>query len=147
MTTSIMQVARTLGGIANWSLSNLEMQKIAYIAEMIHLGRTGVPLIWEDWQAWDYGPVQPDLYHKAKVYGNSSVRDIFSAAPLSPATSEYRAIQDAYDSMQKMTPGQMVAVTHRPGGAWATHYRPNRRGVGIPKHDIKAEYATLINEH
>jgi uncharacterized phage-associated protein len=146
MAASIMQVARTLGQVANWSLSNLEMQKISYIAEMLHLGRTGAPLIREDWQAWDYGPVQPDLYHKAKVYGTAPVRDIFMAPSLSAGTSEHKAIVDAYDAMKSMNPGRMVAVTHRPGGAWATNYRAGRKGVTIPKYQIRAEYGTLITE-
>lgn len=146
MAASIMQVARTLGGVSGWTLSNLEMQKIAYIAEMLHLGRRNSPLIYEDWQAWDYGPVQPELYHKAKVYGTSPVRDIFHAPPLSPESSGYKAIVDAYDLMKNMNPGRMVAVTHRPGGAWANSYRAGRKGVTIPKSEIEREYGTLINE-
>lgn len=147
MTSSIMSVARTLGQLSGWSLSNLQMQKVAYIAEMMYLGRTGgVPLIFENWQAWDYGPVQPDLYHKAKVYGTSPVRDIFHAQSLPPGSTEWKAVSDAYNAMRQMTAGQMVAVTHRPGGAWATHYRAGRRGIPIPKSDIRQEYGTLIND-
>lgn len=146
MTASIISVARTLGQISNWSLTNLQMQKIAYIAEMMHLGRNGVPLTYEDWQAWDYGPVQPELYHKAKVYGNSPVRDIFAAPILINGFSDYQAVYDAYSAMQRMSAGQMVAVTHRPNGAWANHYRAGRKGSIIPKHDIRREYGTLIND-
>lgn len=146
MPASIMQVARTLGQIADWSLSNLEMQKIAYIAEMLHLGREGSPLIREDWQAWDYGPVQPQLYHKAKVYGTAPVRDIFLQPSLHPGNSEHKAVKDAYKLMRNMNPGRMVAVTHRPGGAWANNYRAGRKGVIIPKSEIRDEYGTLINE-
>lgn len=146
MPATIMQVARTLGQLSNWSLSNLEMQKIAYIAEMMHLGRTGAPLTDGDWQAWDYGPVQPVLYHKAKVYGTSPVRDIFQVPTLPEGTAMHKAIQNAYRAMCKMTPGQMVAVTHRPHGAWAKHYHAGRRGISIPKSAIQAEYGTLIND-
>ena len=146
MTASIISVARTLGHISGWSLSNLQMQKIAYIAEMMHLGRTGFPLTYEDWQAWDYGPVQPELYHKAKVYGTSAVKDIFAATPLMPGSTEYRAANDAYEAMRGFSAGQMVAVTHKPNGAWANHYRSGRRGMVIPKYDIHREYETLIND-
>jgi len=141
-----MQVARTLGQLSGWSLSNLEMQKIAYIAEMLHLGRNGVPLIAEEWQAWDYGPVQPDLYHRLKVYGNGKVRDIFAAPPLMPNSSALKSVEDAYSLMRNMRPGQMVNVTHRGGGAWANFYQAGRRGVTIPKSEIRREYSTLIND-
>lgn len=146
MPASVMQVARTLGQAANWSLSNLEMQKIIYIAEMLHLGRTGAPLLKDEWQAWDYGPVQPDLYHKAKVYGTAPVRDIFLSPPLPPGNSEHKAIVDAYKLMKNLTPGRMVSVTHRPTGAWARNYKAGRKGVRIPKAEIRAEYGSLINE-
>lgn len=146
MAASIMSVARTLGQLSGWSLSNLQMQKIAYIAEMMHLGRTGAPLIAEDWQAWDYGPVQPELYHKAKVYGTSPVRDIFMHPSLPAGSAEFKAVSDALNAMRSMSPGQMVAVTHRPGGAWASHYRSGKRGITIPKWDIWREYGTLIND-
>lgn len=146
MSAFVPQVARTLGQLSNWSLSNLQLQKIAYIAEMIHLGRHGTPLLREQWQAWDYGPVQPDLYHKAKVYGTAPVKDIFHLPPLRPETSEFKAVQDAYKLMADLTPGQMVAATHQTGGAWANHYKAGHKGVVIPKEDIRREYATLIND-
>ena len=146
MAASIMQVARTLGSLSGWSLSNLELQKMAYISEMLHLGRFGVPLIDEEWQAWDYGPVQPDLYHKVKAYGNSPVRDVFTMPSLVEGTSEHNSVRETHNLMRSMRPGQMVNVTHQAGGAWANNYQTGLRGVRIPKEQIRAEYATLIND-
>jgi uncharacterized phage-associated protein len=144
MAASIMQVAKTLGRLSNWSLSNLEMQKIAFIAEMLHLGREDTPLINEDWQAWSYGPVQPDLYHRAKIFGADPVRDIFVEPILAPHGSRSRAVHDAFNLMQNLTPGQMINITHQPGGAWATNYRQGSKNKIIPKPAIRAEYETLI---
>lgn len=144
MTASIMQVARTLGQLSGWSLSNLEMQKIGFIAEMLHLGRTGAPLINEQWQAWDYGPVQPDLYHQAKVFGADPVKDIFFSTFLQSGSSHEKAVIDAYTAMKDLRPGQMVNITHQKNGAWATHYVPGKKGRVIPKAAIAAEYGTLI---
>ena len=141
-----MRVARTLGHISGWTLSNLEMQKICYIAEMLYLGREDAPLIVEDWQAWANGPVQPDLYHKAKVFGVDPVRDIFREPGLSEVGDRYKAVSDAYDIMGNFNPGQMVGVTHRRNGAWAQYYRSGLKGVKIPKSAIRAEYSTLIND-
>lgn len=143
---SIMQVARTLGHVSGWSLSNLEMNKIGFIAEMLHLGRTDAPLINEQWQAWSYGPVQPELYHKAKVFGADPVRDIFLSALLMPNSSEEKAVRDAYTMMKDLRPGQMINITHQPDGAWARSYAPGTKGRPIPKSAIKAEYYTLIKD-
>ncbi len=146
MSVSIMQVAKTLGQLSDWSLSNLEMQKIAFIAEMLHLGREDASLIREDWQAWSYGPVQADLYHKAKIFGADQVRDIFIASPLNPQGTRAKALRDAYDLMKRLTPGQMINVTHQPNGAWASTYRAGSKNSVISKKAIKAEYETLITD-
>jgi uncharacterized phage-associated protein len=148
MSVSILQVAKTIGELSGWSKSNLELQKIAYVAEMIYLGRTGLPLTSGNFQAWDRGPVNPELYHWAKLYGASSVRpDVFRhVAPLQEESEEFRAVRDAYNAMKGLSPWQMVAATHQKGGAWASCYQPGVRGVVIPKDRIAAEYNVRITE-
>jgi len=43
--------ARTICELRDWSVSNLELQKILYFAQMIHLGETdGHPLIGENFE-------------------------------------------------------------------------------------------------
>jgi uncharacterized phage-associated protein len=148
MAVSVLQVARTIGDLSGWNLSNLEMQKIAFIAEMLHLGRTGAPLTEGDFQAWDRGPVHPDLYHWAKMYGSSKLPPTAfrHVAPLSPVTPAYKAVKDAYESMKGMSPWRMVDLTHQADGAWASCYVPGRRGTIIPKHKIAREYGVRVTE-
>jgi uncharacterized phage-associated protein len=146
MTASIMQVARTLGQLSSWSLSNLEMQKIAFIAEMLHLGRTNAPLIDEQWQAWSYGPVQPDLYHHVKMFGAEPVKDIFFNAPLPDGSTHEKAVRDAYGLMKNFKSGQMINITHQKNGAWANSYKSGIKNSVIPKSAIRAEYDTLIRD-
>ena len=146
MSVSIMRVARTIGNLGRWSLSNFGLQKIAFIAEVIYLGRTNEPLVDEDWRAWMYGPVQPKLYHQAKIFGHNRVPDIFVADLLDINSAEGRAINDTYDMMKVFTPEQMLDMTCQPGGAWERNYDSEMRGKLIPKSDIRAEYATLIIE-
>ncbi len=148
MAVSVLQVARTIGDLSGWRLSNLALQKIAYVAEMIHLGRTGQPLSTSDFQAWDRGPVSPELYHWAKMYGSSPVKpDIFQrVSPLPPHSGEYSAVASAYDAMKDLSPWQMVDVTHQSDGAWAEYYQAGRKGVVIPKHRIAQEYHVRITE-
>jgi len=45
---------------------------------MFRLGRTGsIPLVNGRFEAWDYGPVNPELYQRLKIYDAASVRNIF----------------------------------------------------------------------
>mgnify|MGYP006283548483 CR=1 FL=1 len=77
MTVSVLSAAKRLAARSGWTLSNLELQKILYLAHMVHLGRTdGAPLVHGLFEAWDYGPVHPDLYHRVKIFGSSPVKNI-----------------------------------------------------------------------
>lgn len=145
MAASIMQVARRLGQLSGWTLSNLKMQKIGFIAEMLHLGREREPLINEQWQAWSYGPVQPDLYHQVKMFGADPVRDIFYAPAITSGTRG-KAIEDAYEIMKDLSPSEMINTTHQSDGAWAKSYSSNIRNAVIPKAAILEEYNSLIVE-
>lgn len=145
MAVSILSVARTLGRISGWSLSNLELQKMSYMAEMIHLGKTGgSELCREDFEAWDNGPVVPLLYRTAKSFGSKPVRDVFPTSYLVPGTSEYDSVATGYNLLKDKNPGQMVAITHRRDGAWAKRYRPGAKGIVIPKSLILEEYRTRM---
>lgn len=141
MAVSVLSVARTLGRLSGWSLSNLELQKMAYMAEMVHLGRTnGRPLITEEFEAWANGPVVPLLYHTVKSFGSGPVRDVFRTPGVSVDDQAYLAVEGAYEMLRDKNPGQMVAITHWRNGAWARRYRPGAKGVIIPKSLILEEY-------
>ena len=121
-------------------MSNLELQKILYLAHMFHLGRTGQPLVFERFEAWDYGPVIPDLYHRVKGFGNGPVRNVFHWVPAVPPGPEYDTIRESADATRHTSPSRLVAITHWDRGAWAQCYRPGVAGISIPNDLIAAEY-------
>ncbi|TVR79087.1 MAG: DUF4065 domain-containing protein [Rhodospirillales bacterium] len=127
-------------------MSNLQFNKILYIAHMVHLGPHGVPLVDGRFEAWDYGPVHPTLYHHAKVFGSSPVGNIFHSVGEIPPGPEAETLDAALESLRNARPGQLVAMTHRGDGAWARHYVPRQRNTIIPDADILAEYRTLVPE-
>ena len=55
------------------SLSNLKLQKLVYYAQGFHLALYDKPLISEMIQAWEHGPVIPELYHSYKIYGSQPI--------------------------------------------------------------------------
>ncbi|WP_158922985.1 type II toxin-antitoxin system antitoxin SocA domain-containing protein [Acidisphaera sp. S103] len=77
MAISTASAAATACKLRNRQLSNLALQKVLYIAHMVHLGRCKDPLVDERFQAWDYGPVLPSLYRPVRMFGSEPVRDIF----------------------------------------------------------------------
>ena len=108
---------------------------------MFYMGRNnGDPLVHGLFEAWDYGPVHPKLYAKARVYGSDPVHDIFSGVSRISGTPEGDILTEAYDALGDTRPGQLVNITHAPGGAWDKNYIPGARRIVIPNDDILREY-------
>jgi len=143
MAVNILAAAKRVAERSGWSLSNLELQKILYLAHMFHLGRTGEPLVYGNFEAWDYGPVHPTLYHHAKMFGSSPVENIFHSVPAIPDGPEAEILDEATQGLSGASPGRLVAATHRIGGAWEKNYVPGTRNVIIPNADILGEYKVL----
>jgi len=51
----------------------MKLQKLVYYAHGWWFGATGEPLIEEQIEAWQYGPVVPSLYEATKNFGNQSI--------------------------------------------------------------------------
>lgn len=148
MTISVLSAAKHLAKRSGWTLSNLELQKILYLAHMFHLGRNnGEPLVRGLFEAWEYGPVHPDLYRKAKIFGSDPVENVFHGIAEIGVGSEQAILDEAYDSLGNAGPGKLVNATHRKGGAWETNYIPGVRHCVIPNEDILREYQGLDDVH
>src|SRR5690606_34271187 len=129
---SVLVAARTLGELSAWQLTNLQIQKVLYIAQMLHLGRTGEPLFSDRFEAWELGPVVPRLYRALKGYRSNVVAGIDAPSVFAFGTSPAFAIDDAFVMTQHMSAGQLVTFTHRPGGAWDLNFRQGEKGCIIP---------------
>jgi len=136
----VLVVAKRMGAQSGWRLTNLAMQKLAYIAHMVHLASfDGEPLVFGQFEAWDLGPVHPQLYRALRRFGSSPVKDIFQSLPdmeEGPATK----IVDSVVKHLSGSTSRLVAITHWEKGAWAKHYIPNFKGIEIPDEDILQEY-------
>jgi uncharacterized phage-associated protein len=133
--------ARYVCASGDWGVTNLALQKILYLAHMVHLGRTGQRLIDGEFEAWDYGPVNPDLYRAVRIFGDKPIQNVFFGAPRIFGSPEEETLRDACEHLLKKSPSELVAMTHRQNGAWAKNYVPGIRSVAIPDADIIAEYA------
>jgi uncharacterized phage-associated protein len=136
---SPMTAARRICAGRGWGVTNLELQKMLYLGQLLHLGEHGERLLNGEFEAWDYGPVQPIVYREARIYGSAPIRflpgSIAEADPAREAT-----LKQVIEQLSKMSAGQLVSITHWNEGAWANNYRPGLKGVVIPDRDIIEEY-------
>ena len=140
MAISVTCAAKRMCERSGWSISNLALQKILYLAHMYHLGEHNAPLISGHFEAWDYGPVQPIIYHKLKIFGASPVRNIFRSVRDIEDGSEREMLDAAVEQLANAALGKLVTLTHWEKGAWAKNYIPGVRSIEIPDEDIKQEY-------
>jgi uncharacterized phage-associated protein len=140
MTARLDSVAKFICEESGWRVSNLALQKLAYLAQVDHFARFGLPLVDTTFEAWDLGPVSPDLYHKVKIFGSRPVRDVFyNARNFREDDERRRTLKRICKKYLGKRPGELVEISHWDFGAWAKKYEPNFRGIAITDDDIKYE--------
>ena len=139
MTVSVLSAAKRLGETSGWILTNLHMQKMCYIAHMSYLGKTNEPLVSGDFEAWDYGPVHPELYHFLKGFGRYPVKaSAFVSIDSIPEDCLECKYLDA--AVEQLDRHKLIQITHWKRGAWSKVYlSPVENGI-ITKSDILNEY-------
>lgn len=141
---STFRAAKTICDLKGWRVSNLPLQKLLYLSHLIHLGTVGEPLVSREFEAWNLGPVEPDLYHKLKAYGAHQIEDIFGVPAYEPGSPERNSIEKVMRDVGTASAAKLVAITHWKGGAWALHYRPNIQGIRIPHAAVAEEYQRIV---
>jgi uncharacterized phage-associated protein len=129
---------------SGWTVSNLPLQKMLYLADMNFVGKYGGRLISEDFEAWDYGPVLPSVYHQVKAFGSKPVPNVFWGVGNIVGTPEASMLDSAWESLRTFSPGQLVEATHWHDGAWAKRYVPGAKGIKIATGDMVDEYQRRV---
>ena len=140
---------------ANQIISPLKLQKLIAFAHGWHLALYGEPLIDEEVQAWDYGPVVASVYHEFKNFGSGPITrlatdinpDNFELyTPRVPLTDKRTIplIAKIWEIYGKYSAIQLANLTHEPDSAWSkVRAKPENnamRSVGIPNDWIKEEF-------
>lgn len=55
-------------------INGMYLQKLLFIANGLHLAKTGRPLLTEPIEVWQYGPVVKNVFEEYKKYGNKEIR-------------------------------------------------------------------------
>ena len=143
-------VARLIFEVANRSerpLTPLELVKLTYLSHGWHLAFTGEPLVSETVQAWQYGPVYPELYHAIKHFRASPVMNVPKAGTEVFGTPEMsdvsvQIVESVFNAYKSLNGVQLSALTHQQGTPWDKTWDGARNKM-IPNELIKAHFDEL----
>jgi uncharacterized phage-associated protein len=94
-------------------MTNLKLQKLLYYAQGFHLALYEKPLFSEQIEAWQYGPVVPEVYHLYKPFKSNALPhpDDFNLDHYDPETREL--LDEVYDVYGQYTAPTLARLTHQ----------------------------------
>jgi uncharacterized phage-associated protein len=146
----------------NKALTQMQLQKLVYIAHGWNLAINGEPLTCDPPEAWEYGPVYKELRKALRNYGRDAVSreikyedyvpGIFEDDPDDSAiaalsASEKAVIDRVYRDYGKYHAFQLSALTHREGTPWTSVYDGGRgKSEEIPAAMIRKHFVELATK-
>ncbi|MFC5586533.1 Panacea domain-containing protein [Nitratireductor kimnyeongensis] len=135
--------------IANWfvarskrdgkRLSIMSLLKLTYIAHGWHLETQNAPLFLNRIEAWQYGPVIPDVYRAFRNQGINVTHPIpVSEAPIEPSDEKF--LDEIYTKYGKLDAFTLSDLTHIQGGPWDIATKTGGYYAPIPDELIKQHY-------
>ena len=100
----------------NQPVSNLQLQKILYNIQKFYLYEFNVPFFVDDIEAWQFGPVVPNVYYHYCGYGAMPITNEVEAPVFN--IRDIVIINNIVETKRCLSPWVLVAESHRPGGAW-----------------------------
>lgn len=126
-------------------ISNLKLQKLVYYAQAYHLALYGEPLFRDRIEAWEHGPVVPELYHAYKEYGagNIPAPHDFDAAEYHDETADL--LDEVYDVFGQYSAWKLRNMTHeeRP---WIEAYEGGEGNRVISHNSMREFYRDYVTE-
>lgn len=93
-------------------LTNLKLQKLLFYTQVFAIKRTGNVLFDDAIEAWDYGPVVPDVYREYKSYGRN-VLDILNPNLLFEPADKKIIIDEVIKDKGRFTGITLMEMTHQ----------------------------------
>lgn len=101
-------------------LTNLKLQKLLYYEQGFHLAYFGTQLFEENIEAWQYGPVVPDVYNYFKKYGKNVIEPEECGIQISDK-EECALFDEVYSVYGKYSAFGLMNMTHSESPWASTH--------------------------
>ena len=132
-------------------ITQMKLQKIVYFAHGLYLASHNEPLIKENFQAWKFGPVVPDIYHTYKFYGSTPITDTdwVLKKDFHPELVDNEAkevIEDTWEALKDANTIQLSNWTHQKGSPWANHFIQGVNDITIPNEEIGKYFEQFLTK-
>lgn len=127
----------------NDTLTPMQVLKLVFIAHGWTLGLLGRPLIRDEVEAWQYGPVIPALYRAVSRFRSQPVEGPLPAPNQALPIDERGIVDQVYDIYGQRSGPALSRLTHLPNSPWSLTYKPGSFGLVISNDLIEDHYARL----
>jgi uncharacterized phage-associated protein len=137
---------------AGKKLTPMQLIKLVYLANAWSLALLGRALITDDVQAWQYGPVIPNVYRAFNRFGSAPITDyakqLFTDLeyPADLDQDEQKVVHAVVNSYGHMHAFQLSAKMHEPGTPWTKTYNEKGPYSVIPTSLIKEHFIELKSQ-
>jgi uncharacterized phage-associated protein/Zn-dependent peptidase ImmA (M78 family) len=126
--TPALEVAKYL--VASLRMDNLKLQKLLYYSQAVHLVlHDKTRLFPESIEAWDHGPVVPQVYRKYKKYEFNTIP--YQGEDYVLPQDGIKSIDFVIDTFGSMSGRELINQTHHEW-PWRNAYSPSRPSRIIP---------------
>ena len=115
------------------SIGHVKLQKMVYIAYGWCWALLGRELFEDEIQAWEFGPVIPNVYYAFKNQGLEITNLVGEPENLNEGVNE--VLEAVYKAYVDKESDRIIAITHAPGTPWSLVY-DGTKNKGIPKGTI-----------
>lgn len=141
-------------------LYHTKLIKMLYLIDEKAIKDSGVPITWLDYKVWQYGPVDPAIFHIKDNFGeyvsaivNSEYNGVYTTIikPLRKfddgELSDYDLdiINEVIEECKDKKACELVHITHKPGSPWDIAKKRNELDFSIANiSDAKVDMGVLI---
>ncbi|KAF1682399.1 Panacea domain-containing protein [Veillonella sp. R32] len=119
-------------------MTNLRLNKLLYFAQAASFKKLGYPLIEESFEAWQFGPVLPEVYETYKHFGRNGIQsEPFDRSKLN--RKEQLFLIDVLRTYNAISTSALVKMSHESDGPWSKSYKFNKHEI-IANEAIKSYF-------
>lgn len=133
------------------AITNMALNKLVYFSHGWHLAIYDRPLVDSRFEAWQFGPVHPQLYKQFKVFGDQPI--LTRAERVDFITGGYVAVEYDFDAntmlhIEKivdfyggMSAAKLSSISHERGAPWDIVWNSSGSSPGMSLSDeVTREY-------